>query len=85
MSDHNAVVATLNGAKNMDNESKKYARSPLVNIPENIISINEEKQAENEFRINNKMSLNRLLNNTIEFIKKDENNILSLSGLGNAI
>jgi len=50
-----------------------------------ILTLNEEKQGENEFRINTKMSLNRLLNNTIEFINKDENNNLALSGLGNAI
>jgi len=54
-------------------------------MTEEILTLNEEKQGENEFRINTKMSLNRLLNNTIEFINKDENNSLALSGLGNAI
>jgi len=54
-------------------------------MTDEILTLNEEKQGENEFRINTKMSLNRLLNNTIEFINKDENNSLALSGLGNAI
>jgi len=54
-------------------------------MSDGILTLNEEKQGENEFRINTKMSLNRLLNNTIEFINKDENNSLALSGLGNAI
>jgi len=82
VSDHNAIIASIQVQSK--NQGQRKSRG-LTSLCSGIMTISEEKQCETDFRINARIPLNRLLNNTIEFIKKEENNSLSLSGLGNAI